>query len=167
MITKLINNVVTNHLVCFTLCSSPTSCSRRRTSPSSWRTHCTSPRRQSQTDRCPRPSSAWTPPQGSIPPPGPPAAGCLGDRGTVAVGDSRTSCRVQWLRVRASDSRLREPRFESCAAVLKPWASFFTLHCSSSLSCKHEYLSIDSGDYVFPEKLRWYLIEQVCWGWKL
>ena len=28
---------------------------------------------------------------------------------------------------RASDSRLRGPGFESCAAVLKPWASFFTL----------------------------------------
>ena len=27
--------------------------------------------------------------------------------------------RMQWLRGRASDSRLREPRFESCAAVLK------------------------------------------------
>ena len=31
------------------------------------------------------------------------------------------------LRGIASDSRLREPWFESCAAVLKPWASFFTL----------------------------------------
>ena len=31
---------------------------------------------------------------------------------------------------RASDSRLREPGFESCAAVLKHWASFFTLNCS-------------------------------------
>ena len=29
---------------------------------------------------------------------------------------------------RASDSRLREPGFESCAAVLKPWAGFFILH---------------------------------------
>ena len=36
-------------------------------------------------------------------------------------------CRAQWLRGRASDSRLREPGFESCAAVLKAWASFFTL----------------------------------------
>ena len=52
-------------------------------------------------------------------------------------------CRVQWLRGRASDSRLREPGFEFCAAVLKPWASFFTLHCSSSLTC--------SGDYVYEE----------------
>ena len=42
---------------------------------------------------------------------------------------------AQWLRGRPPDSRLREPGFESCAAVLKPWASFFTLHCSSSLSC--------------------------------
>ena len=42
----------------------------------------------------------------------------------------------------------REPRFESFAAVLKPWASFFTLHCSSSLSGINEYLAIDSGGYV-------------------
>ena len=33
-------------------------------------------------------------------------------------------CRVQWLMGRASDSRLREPGFESCAAVLKPWPNF-------------------------------------------
>ena len=45
-----------------------------------------------------------------------------------------------WLRGRgrASHSRLRGPGFESCAAVLKPWASFFTLHC-----CINEYLAID------------------------
>ena len=46
--------------------------------------------------------------------------------------------RAQWLRGRASDSRLRGPGFESCAAVLKPSASFFILHCSSSLSCIYE-----------------------------
>ena len=50
--------------------------------------------------------------------------------------------RAQWLRGRISDSRLREPGFESCAAVLNYWASFFTLHCSSSLSCINEYLAI-------------------------
>ena len=33
-------------------------------------------------------------------------------------------CRAQWLRGRTSDPRLREPGLESCAAVLKPWASF-------------------------------------------
>ena len=33
--------------------------------------------------------------------------------------------RSQWLRSRASDSRLRKPGFESCAAVLKPWAILF------------------------------------------
>ena len=48
-------------------------------------------------------------------------------------------------------TRLREPGFESCAAVLKPWASFFTLHCSSSLSCINEYLAIDSGGYVYEQ----------------
>ena len=28
---------------------------------------------------------------------------------------------------------------------------FFTLHCSSSLSCINEYLAIDSGDYVYEQ----------------
>jgi len=59
--------------------------------------------------------------------------------------------RVQWLRGRALDSRLREPGFESCAAVLKPWASFFTLHCSSSLSCLNEYLAIDNGGFMYEQ----------------
>ena len=59
--------------------------------------------------------------------------------------------RAQWLRGRASDSQLREPGFESCAAVLKPWGSFITLHCSSSLSCINEYLAIDSGGYVYKQ----------------
>ena len=55
---------------------------------------------------------------------------------------------MQWLMGRASDSRLREPGFELCAAVSKPWASCFTLHCSSSFSCINTYLAIDSGRYV-------------------
>ena len=46
-----------------------------------------------------------------------------------------TLCRAQWRRGRASDSRLRETGFESCVVVLKCWASFCILHCSSSLSC--------------------------------
>ena len=62
--------------------------------------------------------------------------------------------RVQWLRGRASDSQLRGPGFESCAAVLKPWARFFTLHCSSSLSCINEYLAVDSGGYVYEQPSR-------------
>ena len=60
-----------------------------------------------------------------------------------------------WLRGRASDSRLRGPGFESCAAVLKPWASVFTLHCSSPLSCINEYLAIvKSGGYVYEQPSR-------------
>ena len=50
---------------------------------------------------------------------------------------------VPWLRGRASDSRLRGPGFESCAAVIKHWASVVTLHYSSPLSCINEYLAID------------------------
>ena len=63
-------------------------------------------------------------------------------------------CRAQWLRGRVSDCRLREPGFESCAAVLKPWASLFTLHCSSSRSCINVYLTIDSGGYVYEQPPR-------------
>ena len=63
-------------------------------------------------------------------------------------------CRAQWLRGRASDSRLRGPGLESCAAVLKLWASCFTLLCSSSLSCINEYLAIDSGGYVYEQPSR-------------
>ena len=66
---------------------------------------------------------------------------------TAAVVDSR----AQWLRGRASDSGLRESGFKSCAAVLKPWARFFTLRCSSSFSCINEYLPIDSGGYVYEQ----------------
>ena len=62
-----------------------------------------------------------------------------------------THCRAELLLGRTSDSRLRELWFESCAAVLKPRASFFTLHCSSSLSCIDEYMAIDSGGYVYEQ----------------
>ena len=55
--------------------------------------------------------------------------------------------RAQWLRGRALDSQLRGHMLESCAAVLKHWASIVPLHCSSSLSCINEYLAIDSGGY--------------------
>ena len=51
--------------------------------------------------------------------------------------------RAPWLGGRPSDSRVREPGFEFCAAVLKPLTSLFTLHCSIPLSCKNEYLAID------------------------
>ena len=64
-----------------------------------------------------------------------------------------TTCRAQWLSGRASDSRLREPGFESCAAVLNLWANAPTLHCSSSLSCINECLAIDSGGYVYEQTL--------------
>ena len=67
--------------------------------------------------------------------------------------DQTALCRAQSLRGRASDSRLRKPGFESCAVVLKPWESVFALPFSSSLSCINEYLTIDSGGYVY-ESLR-------------
>ena len=38
------------------------------------------------------------------------------------------NCRVQWLRGKALDSRLREPGFESCTAVLKILCKFFSLY---------------------------------------
>ena len=91
-------------------------------------------------------------------------------------------CRALWLRGRALDSQLREPGFKSCAVVLKPWSSFFTLHCSSSLSYINEYLAIDNGGYVYEQSScikcsiwldvsqrswRWCLNEQVCQGSKV
>ena len=45
-------------------------------------------------------------------------------------------------------------RVRILAAVLKPWASFFTLHCPSSLSCLNEYLTIDSGANVYEQPSR-------------
>ena len=57
----------------------------------------------------------------------------------------------QRLMGRASDSRLRERGFEYCAAVLKPWATCFTLHCPNSLSCINEYLAIERGGYVYEQ----------------
>ena len=63
-------------------------------------------------------------------------------------------CRRQWLRGRASDSRLRELAFESCAVMVKPRASVFTQHCSSSRSCVNVYLAIDSGGYVYEQPSR-------------
>ena len=61
---------------------------------------------------------------------------------------------LQWLTGRASDSRLRELGFGSSVVVLQSWASFFTLHCSRSLSCIHEYLAIDSGGYAYEQPSR-------------
>ena len=58
---------------------------------------------------------------------------------------------MQWLRGRALDCQLRESGFESCSAMLQPWASFFTLHCSSSIGCINEYLAIDRGGYVYKQ----------------
>ena len=49
---------------------------------------------------------------------------------------------------------MRGPGFESSGAVLKPSANLFTLHCSSSLSWINEYLSIDSGGYVYEQHSR-------------
>ena len=74
--------------------------------------------------------------------------------------------RAQWLRGRASDSRLREPGFKPCDTVLKPWAGFFTLHCSSSLSCIKEFLAMDSGGcvYVCMSSLHALI---VAYGWVL
>ena len=62
--------------------------------------------------------------------------------------------RAQWLRGRASDSQLRGPGFESCAAVIKSLACLFTLHFSSSLSYINEYPAIASGGFVYEHPSR-------------
>ena len=56
---------------------------------------------------------------------------------------------------------LRDPRFKSCAAVLKPWASVFTIHCSSSLSCINQYLAVED---MCTSSLRALI---VAYGWML
>ena len=53
-----------------------------------------------------------------------------------------------------SGVELRTLDYESCAAVLKPWARCFTLHCSSSISYINEYLAIDKGGYVYEQPSR-------------
>ena len=45
----------------------------------------------------------------------------------------------------------KNPGSNSILLCLKPWASVFTLHFSSSLSCINEYMAIDSGDYVYEQ----------------
>ena len=55
----------------------------------------------------------------------------------------------QYVERNGSGVELRTLDYESCAAVLIPWASVFTIHCSSSLSYINEYLAIDSGGYVY------------------
>ena len=37
---------------------------------------------------------------------------------------------------------------------VKNMGKFFTLHCSSSLSCINEYLAIDNGGYVYEQPSR-------------
>ena len=70
-------------------------------------------------------------------------------------------------------------RMLHCVALGKFF--FFTIHCSSLLSCMNGYLTIVSGGYFyeqpscidwsvagcFPEKLRWCLVEQICQGSKV
>ena len=38
--------------------------------------------------------------------------------------------------------------------VSNHWAIFYTIHCSSSLTCINEYLAIDSGGYVYEQPTR-------------
>ena len=76
------------------------------------------------------------------------------ETGKIQFSQMCVKGRAQWLMGRASDSRLREPGFESCAAVFKTLGTFFTLHCSSYLSCINEYLAIDSGGYVYEQPSR-------------
>ena len=42
---------------------------------------------------------------------------------------------------------------ETMCCCVEPWASLFTRHCSSSLSCVSKLLGIDSGGYVFMNRL--------------
>ena len=62
---------------------------------------------------------------------------------------------------------------------VEPWASTFTLHCSSSPNCMDEYLAVDSVRIViahqlqcdwigfFTDQSRWCSTERVCRGVKI
>ena len=54
---------------------------------------------------------------------------------------------AQWQSI---DSRLGGPSYESCAAL----CILFTLHCSSSLNCRNEYLAVDTGECMCTSSLR-------------
>ena len=54
---------------------------------------------------------------------------------------------------KATDSQLREPGLESCAAMLNV-RRVFTVHYSSSLNCISEYMAIDSGGYLCTNSIR-------------
>ena len=78
---------------------------------------------------------------------------CIKDDDRTCAGNyiprKTVRCRAQWLRGRTSDFRLRVPGLESCAV-----GKFFTLHCSSSLSCVNEYLATDSNGHVYDQPSR-------------
>ena len=58
------------------------------------------------------------------------------------------------------DSRLSEIRAQILCCCVRLWASLFTLHCSSSLTCTNEYLAIDSGGHLHTTDLH---ILKVAW----
>ena len=54
---------------------------------------------------------------------------------------------------RASDSQLREPRFESYAAMSNLEQVFSLYTAPTSLSCVNDYLTVDSGGYLCMNSL--------------
>ena len=49
---------------------------------------------------------------------------------------------------KTSDFQLREPGFESCAAMSNIGQDLLPLHCSRSLGCMNEHLAIDRGGHL-------------------
>ena len=67
---------------------------------------------------------------------------------------SKLYCRAQWFRGRASDSRLREPGFESWLRRYN-LGQVFSLYIAPVHSAElNEYLAIDSGGYVYEQPSR-------------
>ena len=69
----------------------------------------------------------------------------------------KAACYIELVERNGSGVELRTLDYEyenPGVAVLKHWASCFTLHCFSSLSCTNEYLAIDSGGYVYEQPSR-------------
>ena len=61
---------------------------------------------------------------------------------------SDSLCGARWLSGRMPDSQSREPGFESPLIPFRSLGIFFHFTTLSRLSCKNEYLAIDSGGNV-------------------
>ena len=65
--------------------------------------------------------------------------------------DNKSITKSAYMYYRSSAEQRLRVRILCC--LVKPWASCFSLHGSSSLNCMKQYLVIDSGGYVCSNTL--------------